>query len=82
MEEQFGSGWITCLDKSMSIWTSHGYCPRKPHPVGNEHHTICCDLSGIMFAIEMVEDRRNCLQTVEQKNRGPPNETNNEITTW
>ena len=31
--------------------------PRKPHPMGNEYHSICCGLSGIMFAIELVEGK-------------------------
>ena len=63
MDETFRSGWMTCLDESMSIWTQTYtcpgwiYCPRKPHPVGNEYHTICCGLSGILFAIEMVEGK-------------------------
>ena len=59
----FTSGWITCLDESMSIWTSKWtcpgwiFCPRKPHPIGNEYHSICCGVCGIMFAIELVEGK-------------------------
>jgi hypothetical protein len=33
------------------------FVPRKPHPIGNEYHSICCGESGIMFAIEMVEGK-------------------------
>jgi hypothetical protein len=33
------------------------YVPRKPHPVGNEYHSICCGESGIMYAIEIVEGK-------------------------
>ena len=61
MSEVFLPGWICCLDESMSIWFSRWtcpgwvFCPRKPHPWGNEYHTISCGLSGIMFWIEMVE---------------------------
>ena len=29
--------------------------PRKPHPFGNEWHTIACGLSWIMFGVELVE---------------------------
>jgi hypothetical protein len=38
--------------------------PRKPHPMENEYHTLCCGLSGIMYAIELVEgqDRPRQLQ--------------------
>ena len=63
MSEKFSSAWINCLDESMSIWTSKWtcpgwiFCPRKPHPVGNEYHTICCGESGILFQIEMVEGK-------------------------
>jgi hypothetical protein len=53
----FRPGWINCLDESMSLWTNMWTCPgwmyvpRKPHPIGNEYHTLCCGLSGIMYAI-------------------------------
>lgn len=63
MEENFVAGWMSCLDESMSIWnnmwTCPGwvFCPRKPHPIGNEYHSICCCTSGIMYAIEMVEGK-------------------------
>ena len=33
------------------------YCPRKPHPFGNEYHTACCAQSGIMFAMEIVKGK-------------------------
>ena len=45
----------------MSIWfnryTCPGwvYCPRKPHPYGNEYHTICCGMSGIIYTVEIIE---------------------------
>jgi hypothetical protein len=63
MKAVFIPGWITCLDESMSVWTSmwtcpgHMFVPRKPHPMGNEYHSICCGLTGIMFAIELVEGK-------------------------
>lgn len=59
----FLPSWITCLDESMSIWLSRWtcpgwvFCPRKPHPFGNEYHTICCGLSGILFDLELVEGK-------------------------
>ena len=34
-----------------------GICPRKPHPFGNEYHTACCALCGILFAIELVQGK-------------------------
>ena len=30
------------------------FVPRKPHLFGNEFHTICCGLCGILFALEIV----------------------------
>jgi hypothetical protein len=63
MEEVFIPSWMSCLDESMSSWTRRWTCPgfmyvpRKPHPMGNEYHSICCGVSGIMFAIELVEGK-------------------------
>ena len=63
MAAVFSSGWILCLDESMSIWhnrwTCPGwvFCPRKLHPFGNEYHSACCALTGIMFSILMVEGK-------------------------
>lgn len=63
MHGKFKSGWVTCLDESMSSWLSKYTCPgwmfvpRKPRPFGNEYHSICCGVSGIMFAIELVEGK-------------------------
>ena len=33
------------------MWTCPGwmFVPRKPHPTGNEYHSICCGVSGIMY---------------------------------
>ena len=33
------------------------FCPRKPHPKGNEYHTIYWGESGIMYGWEIVEGR-------------------------
>ena len=63
MRENFVPGWVSCLDESMSRWTNHWtcpgfiFCPRKPWPFGNEWHTICCCLCGILFALELVEGK-------------------------
>ena len=64
MKEKFVLAWIVCLDESMSIWTNKWmcpgwvFCPRKPKPWSNEYHSICCGLSEIMFAIEMVKGKQ------------------------
>jgi hypothetical protein len=63
MFDVFTPSWVSCLDESMSPWTSRWTCPgwmyvpRKPHPMGNEYHTICCGVSGIMFNLELVEGK-------------------------
>ena len=63
MKNIFIPSWMSCLDESMSSWTRKWTCPgfmyvpRKPHPMGNEYHSIACGLSGIMFAIELVEGK-------------------------
>ncbi|KAL7462772.1 hypothetical protein ACHAXS_004154 [Conticribra weissflogii] len=65
-EENYVPGWISCIDESMIDWLNK-YCPgwmcvpRKPHPFGNEYHTICDGdlLQGapIMFRAELVEGK-------------------------
>ena len=43
---EYSPGWWNCLNESIAIWLNT-YCPgfmcvpRKPHPFGNEYHTIC-----------------------------------------
>ncbi len=61
MAKIFLAAWVVCLDELMSIWhnqwTCPGwvFCPCKPHPFGNKYHTACCELSGIMFLLELAE---------------------------
>ena len=63
MAEQFTPSWVSCLDKSMSPWTNKYTCPgwmfvpRKPHPFGNEYHSVCCSMSGIMWGMELAEGK-------------------------
>ena len=60
MVEQFTSSWVSCLDKP---WTNKFSCPgwmfvpRKPHPFGNEYHSVCCSTLGIMRGMELVEGK-------------------------
>ena len=59
----FKSGFVTCLDESMSSWINKFTCPgwifvpRKPRRFGNEYHTICCGICGILFALKLVEGK-------------------------
>ena len=63
MAQQFTPSWVSCLDESMSPWTNKYTCPgwmfvpRKPHPFGNEYHSVCCSMSGIMWGVELVEGK-------------------------
>jgi hypothetical protein len=47
----------------MSPWTNPYtcpgwvFCPCKPHPEGNEYHTICCGVTGILFDLELREGK-------------------------
>ena len=62
--QNYVASWISCLDESMSSWLRK-YCPgfmvvpRKPHPFGNEYHTIADGDGGkpIMFWIKLVEGK-------------------------
>ena len=63
MAKFFITGWVSCLDESMSVWTNRWTCPgfmyvpRKPHPMGNEYHSICCSSSVIMYQVELAEGK-------------------------
>ena len=63
MARVFSPGWVSCLDESMMEWTNMYSCPgfmyvpRKPHPLGNEWHTIACGISGILYCVELVEGK-------------------------
>ena len=63
MVQQFTPSWVSCLDESMSPLTSKYTCPgwmfvpRKSHPFGNECHSVCCSMSGIMWGMELVEGK-------------------------
>ena len=60
MEEKNFPSWVSDLDKSMMEWLNK-YCPdfmcvgRKPHPFGNERHTISCAFTSILFRALIVE---------------------------
>ena len=48
------------------------FVPRKLHPIGNEYHSICCGLSGVIYSIEFVEgkDRPRKLPPKEYSEHG------------
>lgn len=63
MERKFNPGWRVCLDESMVAWLERWTCPgwmnlpRKPHPFGNQYHTIACGLTHVIFKLELVEGK-------------------------
>lgn len=63
MFDMFAVGVFVCVDESMSKWLGRYTCPGwmvvpwKPWPDGNEYHTACCCICGILFALEIVEGK-------------------------
>ena len=77
MEEEFDPGLESCMDKSMNVGkdpTSTGWMvvPWKPHPFGNEYHSICDgDLAvgkgnPIMVHVELQEGK-DCPSELEDE---------------
>jgi hypothetical protein len=62
MAENFFPAWINVLDESMMEWFNK-WAPgfmcvgRKPHPFGNERHTISCALTTILWRAQIVEGK-------------------------
>jgi hypothetical protein len=63
-EENYIPSYINCLDESMCTWFNK-YAPgfmvvtRKPHPFGNEYHSICDGDNGapIMWRVKLQEGK-------------------------
>ncbi|KAG7359040.1 transposase IS4 [Nitzschia inconspicua] len=76
MIKKFRPSWVSCLDESMSPWTTRWTCPgwtyvpRKPTPMGNEYHSVCCGVSKIMWQIELVEGKDAPRERVPPANAG------------
>ncbi len=64
MEAVFDPSWLSCLDESMVAYMNE-FAPnwvcvkRKPHPFGNEYHSIACCISKILYRIELVETQKD-----------------------
>ena len=58
----------------MSTWMNKYSCPgwmfvpRKPWPFGNEYHTVCCSLSGILWQMELVEGKDSPSEIIPKYN--------------
>ena len=64
MEESYSPSWLNCLDESMNSWLDKNcpgfmVVPRKPHPFGNEYHTIVDGDKGapIMWRVKLQEGK-------------------------
>ena len=62
MEGKLNPGWINVLEEIVMEWFNK-YSPcfmcvgRKPHPFGNESHTIYCGLTSILRRAKIVEGK-------------------------
>ena len=64
MSASYTPSWLNCLDESMNTWKDK-FCPgfmsvpRKPHPLGNEYHSIADgdDGKAIMWRIKLQEGK-------------------------
>ena len=62
--ENYSPSWLSCLDESMNSWLDK-FCPgfmsvpRKPHPLGNEYHSIADgdDGKAVMWRIKLQEGK-------------------------
>ena len=57
MADEFLPLWVNFLDKSMMEWYNKFIAGYKPHPFGNERHTIACALISIMWRAQIVEGK-------------------------
>jgi hypothetical protein len=62
--DEYLPSWLNCLDESMNTWLNNyapGFMcvPRKPHPFGNEYHSIADGDDGkpIMWRIRLQEGK-------------------------
>ncbi len=57
-ENRYRPLWLSCIDESMSTWL---HVPCKPHPFGNEYHSIVDrdDGKAIMWRVKIVEGKIN-----------------------
>ena len=60
--QEYVPSYLSCLDESVSEWLNqYGpgwmFIPRKPHPYGNEYHTIADAETTIIYRMECVEGK-------------------------
>ena len=63
MAARFDPSWVSVLDESIQDWINRYtfprwiFVPRKPHPFGNEYHTILCAESKVIYNFDIVEGK-------------------------
>ena len=63
MTAHFDPSWVSVLDESIqeciNCYTCPGwmFVPHKPHPFGNEYHTIACAKYKVIYNVEIAEGR-------------------------
>ena len=62
MEEEFIPSWLSVLDEPIMEWLNKYfpgfmYVGHKPHPFENEHHTISCAITLILFKALVFEGK-------------------------
>ena len=61
MVAHFYPSWVSVIGESTKEWINRYtlpgwiFVPRKPHPLGNEYHTILCDKSKFIYNVEIME---------------------------
>ena len=71
--ENYTTSWISCLNESMNSFLNK-FCPgfmsvpRKPHPLGNEYHSIADGDEGypVMYRIK-TQEGKDCLKDANGK---------------
>ena len=56
----------SCVHRATRKYSCPGwmFMRRKPWPFGNEYHTVCCSLSGILWQMELVEGKDSPSQII------------------
>ena len=66
MNISFVTGWVSYLEESMLQRTNEYTCDdymcvqKKPCILGNNYHSICCCISGLMYAFIDPVEGYNC----------------------
>ena len=63
MDKHFTPYWLSCMDESMSKWLNEYTCPGfmcvpiNPWSFGNKYHTIACDLTRVLYQMDIFRGK-------------------------